>query len=76
MSNQDLINQMEADKVRLNASIDSKKIDIENFNSAIVSYNEMIVSLNEQIKQTEADIENLNIQIANDDRIISYIPPE
>jgi len=76
MANQDLIDQLEADKVRLSALIDSDKGNIENFNSAIVSYNEMIASLNDQIKQTEANIENLNTQIANDDRIIAYIPPE
>lgn len=75
MSNQNLINQLIADKVRLADLITTKNQQINNNSNSIINYNNIIQALNDQIVALEAEIVDLQTQIANDDLIIAYIPP-
>jgi peptidoglycan hydrolase CwlO-like protein len=76
MSNQDLINQMNADKTRLADLITTKDQQINNININIQNYYSVIDELNAQIIALESDITNLDTAIANDDLIIAFIPPD
>lgn len=76
MSNQDLIDQMEADKVRLTSLIAQKNTDIDNSYATITTYEGSIIALNDAIAVYEAEITDLETQIANDDLIIALIPPD
>lgn len=75
-SNQDLIDQMEAYKARSNGEITQINSAIDNCYYAIDAYNSSIDSLNALIITYQGQITDLETQIANDDLIIAYIPPD
>ncbi len=76
MSNQDLINQLNADKTRLADLITTKDQQINNININIQNYYSVIDTFNEQITMLQAEILEIETAIANDDLIIAFIPPD
>ena len=76
MSNQDLIDQLEADKVRLGDLITATEAQIDQNISTIASYTNYIADLATTNTALEAQITDYETQIANDDLIIALIPPD
>jgi len=76
MSNQDLIDQLEADKTRLTGVIANRNAEIANNTFAITTYENNIDYLNNLTATYEADIATFETEIANDDLIIAFIPPD
>lgn len=76
MSNQDLIDQLEADKVRLGNLITTTESQITQNTNTIASYTSYIADLVTQNTILEAQITDYETQIANDDLIIALIPPD
>ncbi len=76
MSNQDLIDQLNADKARLENLITADNAQIDNNNNNIDYYTSSIADLYTQNTVLETDIANLETAIANDDLIIAFIPPD
>ena len=76
MSNQDLINQIEDYKVKVAALIADKESNIVDNTAQIQNYTSSIIYLENLIDTYEADIVELNQQIANFDLIEGYIPPD
>ncbi|CAB4124190.1 hypothetical protein UFOVP51_64 [uncultured Caudovirales phage] len=75
-TNQDLIDQLNADKVRLADLIILNNALITQNLSNIASYTSAINDFYTQNTALETDITNLNTAIANDDLIIAFIPPD
>lgn len=75
-TNQDLIDQLNADKIRLGDLITLKESQISQNLGTIDSYTSYINDLYTMNTELSGDIVNLNTAIANDDLIIAYIPPD
>lgn len=75
-SNQDLIDQLNDNIVRVDGLITDDQTAITNINDAISSYQDTITALNNEITDIEADIADLEQQNVNFNLIIAFIPPD